>query len=651
MPRVSVYRAVLHIGVCLLIASSVPVTANAQAYRFVRAWGTTGTGNGQFQAIQGIAVDSLGSVYVSDWWAHRVQRFDSLGTYLAQWGSLGVEDGQFSFPSFVTTDAVGNVFVADTLNDRIQKFSSTGTFLTKWGAYGTANGQLAYPLGLGIGTDGNVYVAERWNNRIQKFSSSGAYLAKWGSLGSGNGQFSEPLGVAASSSGNVYVTDAGNDRVQVFDSIGTYLGQWGASGSGDGQFSWPAGLALDAAGDVYVVDASNNRIQKFGPDGTFITKWGVPGTGDGEFDAPVSVAVDASGDVYVTDGGSNQRVQVFALDPPSLAWVGTTGYETDGVNPDRGNPSSAGSPTSFCFRVKYTDATGNEPLKARCIIQQKLCGQGWKAYQYVGLHRASGDIAAGAVYTASRKLPNETLRYQFLFTAADGSAVTGPPTAFTNGPLLNGAPHLCWTGKTGYTADGVDPDSGPTGTVFKFAVLYADAGGDTPTQAQLLVNRNGALFRQKTLVAAPGGDFATGRTFRISVPIPKTGTYQYRFDFADATGAATGAPALWQDGPTIGTSTALTVAGLAALPTAAGTQVTFALSDAAEVTVSVLNVAGRPVRTLASGRPLEAGLQTLVWDRRADSGLAVPAGLYLIRVTARSADGAQGSALATVSLR
>jgi flagellar hook assembly protein FlgD len=77
----------------------------------------------------------------------------------------------------------------------------------------------------------------------------------------------------------------------------------------------------------------------------------------------------------------------------------------------------------------------------------------------------------------------------------------------------------------------------------------------------------------------------------------------------------------------------------------------FALSGSADVSVTVLNVAGRPVRTIAADKPLEAGLQTLVWDCKADGGLRVPAGLYLVRLTARAADGAQSTALATVSLR
>jgi len=90
---------------------------------------------------------------------------------------------------------------------------------------------------------------------------------------------------------------------------------------------------------------------------------------------------------------------------------------------------------------------------------------------------------------------------------------------------------------------------------------------------------------------------------------------------------------------------------VAALATANGAQVTFSLSAGANVTATVVNVAGRPVATIAADKPLEAGLQTLVWDRRANSGLPVPAGLYLVRLSARAPRGGQSTALATVALR
>src|SRR2546425_7485623 len=48
------------------------------------------------------------------------------------WGSLGSGDGQFNTPWGVAVDQVGNVYVADTDNHRVQKFTATGGHLATW---------------------------------------------------------------------------------------------------------------------------------------------------------------------------------------------------------------------------------------------------------------------------------------------------------------------------------------------------------------------------------------------------------------------------------------------------------------------------------------------------------------------------------------
>ena len=81
----------------------------------------------------GVATDADGNVYVADCDNHRIQKFDSDGTFVAKWGSAGTGDGQFERPSGVAIDAAGNVYVADTDNNRIQKFDSDGHFIDKVG--------------------------------------------------------------------------------------------------------------------------------------------------------------------------------------------------------------------------------------------------------------------------------------------------------------------------------------------------------------------------------------------------------------------------------------------------------------------------------------------------------------------------------------
>jgi hypothetical protein len=293
-------------------------TLAGTTYALDRKWGSQGSGDGQFVAPFGIAVDFSGNVYVADNGSNRIQKFSSSGAFLAKWGTFGTGDGQFQSPAGVALDLPGNVYVADTLNDRIQKFTSSGTFLTKWGSQGLGDGQVNHPQGVAASRQSRlgvitypVYVADTDHSRVQRFNSDGSFFSKWGAFGTADGQFDDPVGIGAyAGGGSVYVADTYNDRIQAFNIAGTFQAKWGAEGSGDGQFSNPRGVAVDRLGNVYVADTGNSRIQKFGPTGAFTTKWGTLGTGDGQFNSPWGVAVDQLGYVYVTDIG-NHRIEKF----------------------------------------------------------------------------------------------------------------------------------------------------------------------------------------------------------------------------------------------------------------------------------------------------------------------------------------------------
>jgi len=111
---------------------------------------------------------------------------------------------------------------------------------------------------------------------------------------------------------------------------------------------------------------------------------------------------------------------------------------------------------------------------------QRLRGT-WPGCATVALTTEGGDIATGAIYAGQAQLPNATLRYRFRFTAGDGRRGGRRPQHLAAGPLIAGVPHLCWTGSAGLEADGVNPDSGPTGMRFYFSVRYTDSAGDAPT--------------------------------------------------------------------------------------------------------------------------------------------------------------------------
>ncbi|HEY9406421.1 MAG TPA: hypothetical protein VIP53_03115 [Nitrososphaera sp.] len=184
-------------------------------------------------------------------------------SFVRAWGSKGTGQGQFSYLWSVAVGSQGHVYVADPGNDRVQKFGSDGGCITSWGSPG--NG-MWFPRGIAVGSQGHVYVADSGNDRVQKFGSDGGYITSWGSKGTGQGQFNGPLGIAVDSQGDVYVADTGNDRVQKFDSTGQFTTSWGSKGTGQGQFDRPLGIAVGSQGHVYVADNSNHRVQVWAPD-------------------------------------------------------------------------------------------------------------------------------------------------------------------------------------------------------------------------------------------------------------------------------------------------------------------------------------------------------------------------------------------------
>lgn len=269
---------------------------------FVAKWGVNGTGPGQFFGPACVAVASNGDVYVTDQFNHRVQRFDRAGggglpgsmVAVSWFGSSGSGDGQFNTPAGIAVDSQGRIFVSDRGNNRLQRFSAAGVYSSQVGTLGSALGQLDTPYGVAV-IGSNVFVAEAGNHRVHRFSTALAPVGTWGTPGTGDGQFNSPTGIAADAGGNLYVVDTGNNRVQKFNGVGTFLAKWGTAGSGPGQFNQPFDVAVDGDGYVYVSDYGNHRVQKFTATGVHVA---TVYTSDR---IPTYLAVDGRGDVQVVE--------------------------------------------------------------------------------------------------------------------------------------------------------------------------------------------------------------------------------------------------------------------------------------------------------------------------------------------------------------
>lgn len=96
------------------------------------------------------------------------------------------------------------------------------------------------------------------------------------------------------------------------------------------------------------------------------------------------------------------------------------------------------------------------------------------------------------------------------------------------------------------------------------------------------------------------------------------------------------------------TTSALAVTAAAASTRGQGVMVTYNVTKACQVSIRVLNLAGRTVKTLAAGQTVTAGVQSQLWNLSSENGTTVPAGTYLLQIDAATDDGQQVRGLTQV---
>lgn len=234
---------ITHFPASRMMKDKVPdrVSVYAQDGKFIREWGSTGTGDGQFDFPGGVAISKDGEVYVADQTNRRVQVFDREGKFLRKWGEYGVQPGQFGGntnpksrvggPNFVMLDSAGDVFTTEASVGRVQKFSPEGRPLLAWGTledkpggfgglFTGFNAKLVGPIGIAMDAKGRVWVTAV-SGRVQCFTPEGKYLGGFGDTqGKEPGQFYAPHGIAISPRGEIFVVDSYNHRIQKFEIVG-----------------------------------------------------------------------------------------------------------------------------------------------------------------------------------------------------------------------------------------------------------------------------------------------------------------------------------------------------------------------------------------------------------------------------------------------
>ena len=267
--------------------------------------GKEGSGEGMLNNPMGVAVTAKDEVVEADNQNHRVQVFDSNGTFLRSFGHKGVNAGELDNPIGIAIDKDRNIFISDWGNHRVQIFSWEGRHLGSFGGQGSLDSQLHHPWGLSLDSTGNIIVADTGNKLIKIFTPDGRFVMKIGGQGSLNGP------VHCVQCGEYFiVSDSSEHCIKVFNREGHFQYKFGKKGEGYGEFNYPRCLSVTQSKHLLVCDEGNHRIQVFELDGNFIGKFGKEGGKLGEFFSPYAVAVGNNDQIVVSEE-QNHRIQIF----------------------------------------------------------------------------------------------------------------------------------------------------------------------------------------------------------------------------------------------------------------------------------------------------------------------------------------------------
>jgi DNA-binding beta-propeller fold protein YncE len=251
-----------------------------------------------------------GNLWVLDGSKGRFQLLSPEGAFIEAWGSRGTGEGEFDFvrPDGLSYGDVafapdGSFYVVESGNQRVQRFEADRQFVTMWGSRGEGDGEFLDPIGAAVAPDENVYVIDDERDLVQVFDPDGAFLFAFGDEASGDGQLNDPGFIDVAPDGTVYVADYGNHRVVRYGPGGEFMAEWGTQGDGPYAFNNPQGIAVGLDGLVYVGDFRNAQVKVFDADGQHLATWPDPAVDPQAWSisGPISIDVDDDGSVYVSE--------------------------------------------------------------------------------------------------------------------------------------------------------------------------------------------------------------------------------------------------------------------------------------------------------------------------------------------------------------
>jgi len=144
----------------------------------------------QINTAAGLAIDTAGNLYISDAYNNRIRKVDPAGyiSTIAGDGTAGYSgDGlpgtsaELNLPYGVAADSAGNVYISDYMNARVRKLAPSGiiTTLAGTGTVGFSgdggpafSAEISGTHGIGVQNNAHVFVADNDNQRVRLIYTS-----------------------------------------------------------------------------------------------------------------------------------------------------------------------------------------------------------------------------------------------------------------------------------------------------------------------------------------------------------------------------------------------------------------------------------------------------------------------------------------------
>jgi trimeric autotransporter adhesin len=258
-----------------------------------------------------LAVDAAGNIFVTNASVGRIYRIEAgsgvvsrfAGAYPGPGLSLFSGDGGpasaalLSDPTGVAVDSIGNLYVADWFNHRVRMIEGTTGIITTVAGNGSAeiygdgglatNAGLLRPSGVAVDSARNLYVVEWADNSVRSLRridhETGIITTVmrcrrdvWDGVPAAMACLGDSCGVAVDLAGNIYIVNMYESTIRMIaEGTGIIATIAGVKGdvprrgfSGDGGpataalLNQPHAVAIDREGNVFIADTGNHRVRK-----------------------------------------------------------------------------------------------------------------------------------------------------------------------------------------------------------------------------------------------------------------------------------------------------------------------------------------------------------------------------------------------------